>query len=166
MDLEKLAASGAEMPEGLNTGEQLLFLTLRELYANFRSGAINREQGHREKQRVLDSYRQIKFEQSLFDEHLRLRRRLELEVGSLHKCGCEECRKIAKILDCIDRREIPEDVKQLQETIDKLRVMIRERSERAATYRTKLDSVGWIIDGEGTVEDKLTRIKEVLEGVQ
>ena len=163
MDLERLAASGAEMPDGLNTGEQLLFLTLRELYSNFRAGAVNRERGHREKLRILDAYRQVKFQYELLDEHLKIRRRLELEIGSLHKCGCEACRKVALIFDGLDRRDVPEDIKEVMDVNDKLREMIKERSERNAVLRTVIDRVGWIIDGEGTAEDKITRIKEVIK---
>ena len=162
MDLERLAASGADMPDGLKTHEQLLFLTLRELYTNFKSGAVNRERGRREKQSILLAYEQLKFENSLFEEHIRLRRRLEYEIGSLHLCGCETCRKVARVFDGIDRRDIPEDVKGLQETADKLREMVRQRSERNAELRTVIDRVGWIIDGDGTDEDKITRIKEVI----
>lgn len=163
MDLERLAASGAEMPGGLKTHEQLLFLTLRELYNNFRSGAVNRERGRREKQSILTAYEQLKFENSLFEEHVKLRHRLEYEIGSLHKCGCETCRKVARVFDGIDRRDIPQDVKQLQELTERLRDMVQQRSERNAALRTAIDRVGWIIDGEGTAEDKITKIKEVIK---
>lgn len=163
MDLERLAASGADMPDGLKTHEQLLFLTLRELYTNFKSGAVNRERGRREKQSIMQAYEQLKFENSLLEEHIRLRRRLEYEVGSLHLCGCETCRKVARVFDGIDRRDIPEDVKAVQETAEKLREMVRQRSERNAELRTTIDRVGWIIDGEGTDEDKIAKIKEVIK---
>ena len=56
-ELERLAASDEEMPDGLAMPEQLLFLTLRELYKNFRSGAVNRDRGKREKSRILVAYR-------------------------------------------------------------------------------------------------------------
>lgn len=161
--LEKQAAACAEMPGGLKTHDQLLFLTLRELYNNFRSGAVNRERGRREKQSILQAYEQLKFENSLFEEHVRLRHRLEYEVGSLHKCGCETCRKVARVLDGIDRQDVPQDVKELQELIERLRDMVQQRSERNAELRTVIDRVGWIIDGEGTAEDKITKIMEAIK---
>lgn len=163
MDLERLAAAGEAMPDNLKTHEQLLFLTLRELYNNFRSGAVTRERGRREKQSILQAYEQLKFENSLFEEHVKLRHRLEFEVGSLHKCGCETCRKVARVFDGIERRDMPQDVKELQETTARLRDMVQQRSERNAELRTVIDRVGWIIDGEGTAEDKIARIKEAIK---
>lgn len=162
MDIEKLAASGAEMPDGLKIGDQLLFLTLRELYRKFQSGAINRSQGHREKQRIMVAYQVVAAQQNLLEYHEKLRHRLERTVGSLHKCGCEHCRQMARVFDGIDRKDPPEDVAELQQWNDRLRDLVQERSERAAKLKTDLDRIGWIIDGSGTAEDKFMKIKEVI----
>ena len=56
-ELERIASTDAEMPEGLELPEQLLFLTLRELYRNYHSGAVNRDRAKREKQRIYVAYK-------------------------------------------------------------------------------------------------------------
>lgn len=164
MDLEKLAATpGAEMPDGLKIGEQLLFLTLRELYNNFRSGAVNRERGKREKQRIMVAYQTIEFQESLMDYHLKLRRRLEREIGSLHKCDCPTCRKVGRVFDGIDRNDPPEDVAELQTWNDKLRDLVKERSDRAAALATQLDQVRWALNEKIPPEEIIEKIRKVVE---
>ena len=163
MDLEKLAATPcAEMPDGLKIGEQLLFLTLRELYNNFRSGAVNRERGKREKQLIMVAYRNIEFQEKIMDHHMKIRRRLESEIGSLHKCGCENCRKVARVLDGIDRRDPPEGVEELQAWNDRLRDLVQERTERAAKLATQLDQVRWALDENIPAEEMVEKIRKVV----
>lgn len=162
-DLEKLAATpSAEMPDGLKIGEQLLFLTLRELYNNFRSGAVNRERAKREKQRIMVAYQSIVFQQDLMDYHMKLRRRMEREIGSLHKCGCETCKHVARVFDGIDRNDPPEDVKELQMWNDKLRDLVKERSERAGQLATQLDQVRWALDEKVLPEAMIEKIRKVV----
>lgn len=162
--LEKLSATpGAEMPDGLGLGEELLFLTLRELYNNFRSGAVNRERGKREKQRIMVAYQSIQFQESLMDYHMKLRRRLEREVGSLHMCGCETCRKVARVFDGIERNDPPEDVAELQTRNDRLRDLVKERSERAGQLATQLDQVRWALDEKIPPEEMIEKIRKVVE---
>lgn len=164
MDLERLAATpGAELPDGLDLGEQLLFLTLRELYSNFRAGAVNRERAKREKQRIMVAYQGIEAEQRFMAEHTKLRNRLQREVGSLHKCGCETCRKVGRVFDGIDRNDPPDDVVELQKWNDKLRDLVKERSDRAAELATLLDRVRWAIEDGGTAEERLKKIEEVVK---
>lgn len=138
-DIEKLAASGSEMPNGLKMPEQLLFLTLQGLYHNFKTGAINREQGRRIKSRILVAYQQVQREQDVLDQHKAIRRRLEKSMGSLHKCDCPTCRKVARIFDGIDRTDIPENIEELQATNDRLREMVKQLNERNAELRTILE---------------------------
>lgn len=164
MDIEKLAAApDAEMPDGLKIGEQLLFLTLRELYNSFRSGAINRERGHREKQRIMVAYQSVQMQEALMEYHTTLRRRMEGVVGSLHKCDCPTCRKVARVFDGIDRRDPPEDAEELQVWNDKLRELVRERSERAAELATQLDRVRWALNEDIPAEAMIEKIKEVVK---
>ena len=53
INIERTAANGGELPDDLELPEQLLFLTLRELYSNYKAGAVERERAKREKQRIL-----------------------------------------------------------------------------------------------------------------
>ena len=163
MDIERLAASGAEIPEELTLPEQLLFLTLRELYRNFQSGAVNRERGRREKQRIMLAYNSLQADYEVMEHHRAIRRRLEREVGMLHKCDCETCRKFARVLDGIDRTDVPDDARELQEWNERLRDLVQERSERAGQLATQLDRVRWALEGDLPAEDKLNKIKEVVK---
>lgn len=164
LELEKLAAKpGAELPDGLTLGEQMLFYTLEGLYHNFRSGAINREQGAREKRRILDAYRQVQFQEELWEDTQKRRKRLSREIGSLYLCACPHCRKVASIMDGIDRTDLPEDVKELQETIVKLRELSFKNGNRTTELRCMLDRIKFCIEGERTLEGKIERISEILQ---
>ena len=54
--LEDLAFRGAEMPKGLRTPEQLLFLRFRHLYAYARQIQMDPAQGRREKEQIVAEY--------------------------------------------------------------------------------------------------------------
>ena len=162
-DLERAAAAGSEMPEDLDMPEQLLFLTLRELYSNYRAGAVNKERARREKQRVMVAYNGLTAGQRVVEAHRDIRRRIERHMGSLYRCDCPHCQKLIRLLDGVDRTDIPESVEELHMWNEKLRDLVKERSERAAALRTRLDSIGWVIDGKGSTEEKLERIKELLK---
>lgn len=57
---EQSAIRGEEMPTGLNYPDQVLFLSLRMLYAQKRMDLIDRETAIQEKKRLLDEYRAYK----------------------------------------------------------------------------------------------------------
>lgn len=55
--LERTAAAGHALPNGLRPPEQLLFLSLRHIYRDFYADLLTREQAHREKEQVMQQYR-------------------------------------------------------------------------------------------------------------
>ena len=57
VELERTAAAGHGLPEGLRPPEQLLFLSLRAIYRDFYAHQLTREQAKREKMRVLEQYK-------------------------------------------------------------------------------------------------------------
>lgn len=163
MDIERLAATpGSEMPEGLKLAEQLLFLTLRELYNNFRNGVITRDQGSMEKARIMRAYKHVELEHEIAEHHKAIRKRLEYEVGSLYKCGCETCQKVARIMDGIDKKDLPESLEEVHQWNKKLRELVKERSDRAAELATQLDRVRWALEKDAPAEEILKNIKEVV----
>lgn len=161
-ELERIAAKGGEMPDDLRMHEQLLFLTLRTLYHSFRSGAVNKERGSREKQRIMQAYTALQMDQRVMDQHRAIRRRMENQIGNLYRCGCEHCLQLLKYLDGIDRRDIPEDVAELQTWNDKLRALVKQKSDRAADLSTIIGSVRRVLDDDIPDTDKLTKIKEII----
>ena len=52
-ELERVAMKNDPMPDGLNFQDQVLYQGLRYLYRQFKSGAISREQGAKEKKAML-----------------------------------------------------------------------------------------------------------------
>lgn len=161
MNLEYLAAKGEEMPDGLAIPEQLFFLTLRELYNNFRSGATNREQAKREKQRIYVAYEHLKNDYKATEQHLKIRERLSRNIHELYKCGCDSCRHLLNIFTGIDRKDIPTDIAEVNAWNEKLREIVKNRSERNAELATVIDRVRWTLEGNGTTEEKLNKIKEI-----
>lgn len=157
-ELERLAASEEEMPDGLTMPEQLLFLTLRELYGNFRSGVVNRERAKREKSRILVAYRGLTSEYAVVEQHLSIRKRLQGNIGDIYKCGCQNCRKLINIFNGVDRRDIPEDVKELYAWNERLRDLVKERSDRNAELATLIDRVRWALE-----KDDIERAKEIVK---
>lgn len=157
-ELERLAATDAEMPDGLAMPEQLLYITLRTLYQNFRSGAVNRERGKREKSRIYVAYYGLKNEYRATEEHVDIRKRLSHNLSELYQCGCANCRKLLNIFTGVDREDIPQDVKELHTQNERLREMVKERSERNAELATQLDCVRWALE-----KDDIERVKEIVK---
>lgn len=158
--LERLAASDEEMPDGLAMPEQLLFLTLRELYGNFRSGAVNRERGKREKSRILVAYRGLASQHAIVEQHLQIRKRLTKNIGDIYKCGCQNCMKLINIFNGVDRKDIPEDIKELHAWNERLRDLVKERSDRNAELATLIDRVRWALE-----KNDIERAKEIINNV-
>ena len=58
LPFERAALRGDPMPEGMALYEQAAFQALRGLYALYRRGGISREDAAREKEKILEAYRQ------------------------------------------------------------------------------------------------------------
>lgn len=53
---ERIAMAGGEMPDGLGSTDQGMFLALRCLYHSYKTGIINRETATKEKNKLLTEY--------------------------------------------------------------------------------------------------------------
>lgn len=157
-ELERLAATNSEMPEELAMPEQLLFLTLRELYSNFRSGAVNRDRAKREKSRIYVAYQNLNNDYKATEQHLAIKKRLSHNIGELYQCGCQNCKRLLNIFVGVDRQDIPQDVKEINALNKRLREMVKERSERNAELATKLDRIRWALE-----KNDVERAKEILK---
>ena len=58
LPFDRAALRGDPMPEGMALYEQAAFQALRGLYALYRRGGISREDAAREKEKILEAYRQ------------------------------------------------------------------------------------------------------------
>lgn len=157
-ELERIAASGGEMPDGLELPEQLLFLTLRELYSNFRSGAVNRERASREKSRIYVAYQGLELEYKVTKQNQEIHKRLTHNIGDLYRCGCPNCRKLIDIFTGVIREDIPQDIKELHSGNERLRELVKERSERNAELATIIDRVRWALE-----KNDIKRAKEIVK---
>lgn len=79
---EQQAIRGEELPDGLEYPDQVLYLSLRMLYAQKRAGIIDRDTAIIEKKKLLDEYRVYKFRDELekqWVEQIRLTERARAE---------------------------------------------------------------------------------------
>ena len=156
--LERLAASDEEMPDELDMPEQLLYLTLRTLYQNFRSGAVNRDRAKREKSRIYVAYYNLGNKYKATEEHAEIRQRLSHHIGELYQCDCANCRKLLNIFTGVDRQDIPTDIKEVNALNERLRGLVKERSERNAELATIIDRVRWALE-----KNDIERVKEIVK---
>ena len=97
--IEKAAATGREMDDDLCAPDIWLFLSLRELYSQHRSGLIDRDQARKEKAELLAKHEISRFYYDCYVETAKLRNRIASELVELEKCGCEHCRRLIRIFD-------------------------------------------------------------------
>ena len=62
---EKDAMAGLEMPNGLSYPDQILYLELRMLYAQYFKKVIDRETATKEKKKLLDEYRCYQYREEM-----------------------------------------------------------------------------------------------------
>lgn len=153
----ELAVSRGEMPEDLELPEMLFALTMQQLYKNYNSEIINRDQAKRLKQRIYVAYGGVQNEYKITKQHLDIRKRLSLNIGELYQCGCPHCRKLLNIFVGVDREDIPQDIKEVNECNKRLRELVKERSERNAELATTIDKARRALE-KGDIE----RAKEIL----
>lgn len=101
-ELEKLAASFAEMPDGLNAAEQLLFLSLRQLYAIYHTRKITREIAKLEKTKIYKQYEINSLNLKCWESAMERGRKLAVLSQEL-KNGCDLCKKYDRILGGLEK---------------------------------------------------------------
>ena len=98
-ELERTAAKGEAMPDGLNQPEQLLFISLRTLYMEFRSGLITKEQAALEKQKLLEEHDRAARDYAIYLETARMRNRISSGLIEVERNGCTRCKQLVRIFD-------------------------------------------------------------------
>lgn len=103
---EQAAIRGDEMPDGLSYPDQILFLSLRMLYAQKRAGMINREIAVIEKKKLLDEYRVYSFREKMGNEWVE-----QICLTELARAGYRKNRTLEnadKIVSLIEGRNLSE----------------------------------------------------------
>lgn len=97
---EQSAIRGDELPDGLDYPDQVLYLSLRTLYAQKRMGIIDRETAITEKKKLLDEYKAYQFNWSMAEEWTDLIKRTELARAEFRKNpSVENGLRLAEILE-------------------------------------------------------------------
>lgn len=97
---ERQAMNGEEMPCPLEYPDQILYLSLRMLYAQLKQGTIDRATGTREKKQLMEEYRQNQFAESLLKECAEQIKRTELARAEYRKNRTLE--NADKLLACLE----------------------------------------------------------------
>lgn len=82
---EKQAMQADEMPDGLEYPDQIMFLCLRNLYAQVRMGIIPRDRAVAEKGKLLVSYRTNRFDLECAKKRNELIKRTETRISAYRK---------------------------------------------------------------------------------
>lgn len=77
-ELKARANKQEPMPDGLNAAEQMYYVTVRHLYADFRSGRISKEQAAREEQKAAKELENNLFEIKLMKHTVALWKDMEI----------------------------------------------------------------------------------------
>lgn len=92
-ELNKMAAHGEPMPDGLTQPEQMYFQTMRLLYRQYNNGVIDRDQAVKEKRQALDALDDAYFEYRRYKHHAEIERVFQREFyKDGNGCKPGECR--------------------------------------------------------------------------
>lgn len=100
-ELEDLAMMGAVMPDGLSSAQVWLFECFRALHGSHRCGLIDREQGRREKGRLLRIYNGLTLDDALIRHNARLW--VEVEGPASDFVKARKAGKTQEALEAADR---------------------------------------------------------------
>ncbi len=98
-ELERRAMASESLPNDIPQPQQLLFLSFRNLYREYRCGAISREEARKEKAKLLTEYALAIRNYDLYIAEAKRRNRLSAYLSELNIHGCERCRLAARIFD-------------------------------------------------------------------
>ena len=101
---EKDAMAGLEMPVGLSYPDQILYLSLRMLYAQYFKKVIDRETATKEKRKLLDEYKIYQFREDMGKEWVEVIRLTELARADYRKDPCHE--NAMKLIDIIEGKKL------------------------------------------------------------
>lgn len=103
---ERQASNGDEMPDGLEYPEQVLFLSLRMLYAQLRMGIIDRDTAVKEKRKLLKEYKSYKFVDQMGKQWVQVIKDTELARSAYRKCRTlENADQLLFVIDGGDYRK-------------------------------------------------------------
>ena len=94
-ELERKAANGEPMPDDIGAPERVLYIALRGLYYQYRVGSVEKDQARREKQRLIEDYKQAVLDERCRAKSVKLWRELPHDIM---KSECPKCQEVGKII--------------------------------------------------------------------
>lgn len=104
--IERAAALGSDLDGELCLPDMWLFLALRELYRQYRAGAVTREQARTEKKDLLSKHELARFFYDSYLGTVEMRKRISSRLVELERCGCEHCRELIRLFDGRDKTTV------------------------------------------------------------
>ena len=101
---EKDAMAGLEMPDGLSYPDQILYLSLRMLYAQYFKKVIDRETATKEKKKLLDEYKCYQNRYQMGNEWVEIIRLTELARAEYRKDPRHE--NAMKLIEIIEGKKL------------------------------------------------------------
>ena len=101
---EKDAMAGLEMPDGLSYPDQILYLSLRMLYAQYFKKVIDRETATKEKKKLLHEYKCYQYQDEMGKQWVEVIRLTELARAEYRKNPCHE--NAMKLIEIIEGRKL------------------------------------------------------------
>lgn len=101
---EKDAMAGLEMTDGLSYPDQILYLSLRMLYAQYFKKVIDRETATKEKRKLLDEYKVYQFREEMGKQWVEVIRLTELARADYRKDPCHE--NAMKLIEIIEGKKL------------------------------------------------------------
>lgn len=101
---EKDAMAGLEMLDGLSYPDQILYLSLRMLYAQYFKKLIDRETATKEKKKLLDEYKVYQFREEMGKQWVEVIRLTELARADYRKAPCHE--NAMKLIEIIEGKKL------------------------------------------------------------
>ena len=102
-ELERRALRSESLPDGITQPQQLLFLSLRVLYREYRSKVITRDEAKKEKAMLLAEFEQAQFHYNVFWNTTQMCNRLNAYLTDIEKNGCKRCKTAVRIFDGRDK---------------------------------------------------------------
>jgi hypothetical protein len=104
--LELMAKDGNEMPDGLEYPDQIMYMSLRMLYAQLKIGVINRETAIREKKQLVREYECYVFQHEMGKEWVQVIKNTELARAEYMKNRTmENADRLASAISNVERKE-------------------------------------------------------------
>lgn len=101
---EKDAMAGLEMPDGLSYPDQILYLSLRMLYAQYFKKLIDRETATKEKKKLLDEYRVYQYREEMGNQWVEV-----IRLTDLARCDYKKNRTLEnadRLIEIIEGKKL------------------------------------------------------------